>query len=581
MADFSSHHLISAYVDDRVSPEERAKVEVLLQSSPEARAELENYRQLRKTLQGLPKEFAPPDLYTRVMIQAEKESLLGKPPATVAAADDKGSLRKRWTVPAVTAVASLGLLVLVMVRFNARPDAPQATSASGLAADSSDSGSGETTPVSSEPEVTTFDDSGAVALNSDEVRDLRRELRLTDQIQIAQEGNSDGVINMLSAYDLRTAEVGDVVDALQMKGDGVAVVQLTVLDRQRFLDNFHVLLSDLNVPQEARRANNYGERRNDYFAVYVEAGEGRFEALMENLQQNMDIEQMYVSTTIPSSDLNSYVADQGYSDLWAMKNQNETAPSSSPGAGDLDEPVADKAADKRDRSETAQRPGVKTAEADSSTKPGRITEAFSRSLTESEFPPPPPVPLNRTPERDALSLAEGEPAPAEGPLPTQEAEALEFSYRTRRVPLRLPAAVGRQLTVPQRSLGQLSLSNGLASDRQIVQQEIDDLPGQRPRQQEPPPSASGNTARPADRPAAPKSRAAELRSDTEKLHEKLAATRPEAAADVKAESRDQPQRRNRSRDARPLQVLFVLTDDASTETVPPAPAEAKQAPQKQ
>lgn len=589
MTDFSSHNLISAYVDDRLSPEERAEVERLLQSSDEARAELDSYRQLRKALKALPTEQAPADLLSRVMAQAEQESLHGKPLATVAAADEKGSFGKRWTIPALSVVATVGLVLLVMIQFNPPRDNLENAATTNLASNPPEIASNESFDDDADIDRTTVVDE-AVSLDA-EVRELEQNLTLRDQIQFAQSGNADGTINMLSAYDLRTAEVGDVVDALQVKDDGVVVVQLTVIDRQRFLDAFHVML---NVPPDARKSNNDGERKNDILAVYVEAGEGRFEKLMAQLQQNMDVEQMYVSTTIPAADLNPYVADQGYSDVWALKNQTEQNKNALPQATAAREPlVASNEAEKKEagRNRSARPGGVKNKEADfdAESKPRKKSPAFRRYVTKSELPPPPPLPGLRELQRGGAesSIAETESAPAESARLTQLKKDVELSDEARQITLRIPESFARKLNRVQPSTAQLSLSNNEAADRQIEKQNVTNRRQPPRRNEEPPPAAgfAGNV--PAEKPAAPlpepaaPQTGAEGTSDGKPLSAKLAAPKPDAVTlkDKFAYKQAAPDQMGK---LRPMQVLFVLNDDAVPATRPAqsSPPEAKPAPQK-
>ena len=583
MTDFPSHDLISAYVDDRLSPEERAEVEALLQSSAEARTELEGYRRLRKTLKALPTEPAPADLLARVMTQAEQESLHGKTLATVAVAqDERGSFRKRWTVPAVSVVTTLGLALLVMIQFNSPQAFVDNTATPEAASDREEAAASEFLADATEMDRSATADE-AVAM--DDIGEMERNLLRSDQFQFARPGNSDGTI-MLSDFDLRTADVGDVVDALQMKGDGVAVVKLTVLDRQRFLNNLHVLLSDLNVPEEVRGVNTYDEGQNDYYAVYVEAGEGRFKELMANLQEDMNIAQMYVSTTIPSADLNPYVAEQGYSDLWGMNRAyNERGQNADPRAASaVGEAVAENQVKEGERKRFARPFDEESKEMPFAGQADEKPLALKGSKPESEFPPPPPLPFSRNIQPAEPQLAQRESGSIDAPAQMELAEALPPDNKSRQLMLRIPESVGKELTTRQQPATQRAVSNLKTADRQPVKRDVGALRGQRP-ELPAPPSSAGSSAVAKSPPilsdAPLPEPAAESKTEADDLSEQP--TSPSVdGVQLKEIVEDKSLTRERKRDIRPMQVLFLLSADRAsvTKPVPAAPPEAKQAPQK-
>jgi hypothetical protein len=361
-----------------------------------------------------------------------------------------------------------------------------------------------------------------------------------------------------------------------MKGDSVAVVQLTVLDRQRFLDNFHVLLSNLNVPQEARGANTYGERKDDYYAVYVEAGEGRFEDLMAQLKKDMDIEQMYVSTTIPSADLNSYVAEQGYSNLSAMNESDETDRKSILEAEALRESGSSPAAEKAESNRPARTRDVdaEDEETDSDAIGAKKTNSFRRSIAGAELPPPPPLPLSREYQPSEPVSPGAESAPAQAASPMKLAEGLEDNNEARQIILRLPESVGKRLIAPQAPSVQLSMSNEAAAGRQIEKQKVDVLRQQLQRRQGLAPSADpGAAALRADKPSASKPEPDETKAA-------LTSPRPDAAF-IKEEAENRSLAENAKRDSRRMQVLFLLTADtaSATQAIPSSRRDAKPAPQ--
>jgi anti-sigma factor RsiW len=75
MSDFPSRHelddeLLSAYLDDELSPQERAAVEVRLAEDAAAREMLHQLRAVSQAVQGLPQEIVGHDLGESVLRQA-------------------------------------------------------------------------------------------------------------------------------------------------------------------------------------------------------------------------------------------------------------------------------------------------------------------------------------------------------------------------------------------------------------------------------------------------------------------------------------------------------------------------------
>ena len=67
--------LLSAYLDEELAPEERARVEAHLSSSPTARQLLEELRTVSSAIKGLPQESLPSDLRETVLRRAERAML--------------------------------------------------------------------------------------------------------------------------------------------------------------------------------------------------------------------------------------------------------------------------------------------------------------------------------------------------------------------------------------------------------------------------------------------------------------------------------------------------------------------------
>lgn len=104
MKDQISEELLSAYFDGELSARERARVETWLQSHPEERQKLSDYRRLSRVFEALPRTEVPQEFPTEVLQLAERRMLL--PDASVA--PRRIPIRVWWlATPAVAAAALL------------------------------------------------------------------------------------------------------------------------------------------------------------------------------------------------------------------------------------------------------------------------------------------------------------------------------------------------------------------------------------------------------------------------------------------------------------------------------------------
>ena len=85
MNDVPLHELLSAYLDGELTAAQRAEVEQLLATDPQARQWLDELRALSRTLQALPRYKLDEDLCQRVPAAAERRILTGSSPDGAAA----------------------------------------------------------------------------------------------------------------------------------------------------------------------------------------------------------------------------------------------------------------------------------------------------------------------------------------------------------------------------------------------------------------------------------------------------------------------------------------------------------------
>jgi hypothetical protein len=115
--------LLSAYLDDELSAEERAYVERLVAERPEARRLLDELRGVRESLQSLPSYKLEPDFGAQVLQRAEREVLREPTVSRILPQGDELADRglaqewyeqKRWRRPLMWSIIALAAAVVLM-----------------------------------------------------------------------------------------------------------------------------------------------------------------------------------------------------------------------------------------------------------------------------------------------------------------------------------------------------------------------------------------------------------------------------------------------------------------------------------
>lgn len=104
MKDRISEELLSAYFDGELSPKERLQVESWLNSSPEARQQVADYRRLSRMFEGLTRTEVPQEFPTEVLQLAERRMLL---PDSSPSLRRVTTIRLRWVAIPTAAAAAL------------------------------------------------------------------------------------------------------------------------------------------------------------------------------------------------------------------------------------------------------------------------------------------------------------------------------------------------------------------------------------------------------------------------------------------------------------------------------------------
>ena len=381
MSSHFSDEQISSYFDGELTPEEQAEIERLLETSEEARREFDDYKQLSALLKNLPVESAPRNLSANVnrkLAPALSETAAISSPSK--ANHSRRSLR--MIAGSVTVIAAVFLITVNLFDFgpNQREQLELADSrlersdlfdrelsertqspsdeARQLVAESerdtirsrpSESkedliAAEESKPFSTEPLLNKKAipaQSAPIAAANPPV-DARKPIatppngtaNLVQQSNVSPlplPGKNDSGLIFENLQELKEADVGKMVTALEKTNEGITVVKLTVVDRQTGLKTLQVLLSRHKIPlddekgkKSASSQKSEGESRNEnssnvqkqserLVAVYVEASSRQLSAALEDLRNSDLFQKLHVRGPIQTAQLARYSGRQVFS----------------------------------------------------------------------------------------------------------------------------------------------------------------------------------------------------------------------------------------------------------------------------
>ena len=259
MNDKSANHmqLISAYHDGELTAAERADVEQLLASSPEARAELESYRSMSGLLREAGRPTLQSDLTPVVMQMIEQRMLL---PTTAVQPLNETRQGKTWTKWAV-AIAAAAAALMIAIRV-----IPQNAGIDPVVAQQVQPA--PVTPVAPQPDHTKPEDKTAIAKVTPD------QPGATPAPQLAQ---ADLPLEVIE--DLKRANPGKIVRFLKQSGKDVTVFHLMVLDIQPGLDSLQMILSAQQISGPMGQQAGSGT-----VAVYVQANQDQLDKVIAELQ---------------------------------------------------------------------------------------------------------------------------------------------------------------------------------------------------------------------------------------------------------------------------------------------------------
>jgi hypothetical protein len=318
--------LLSAFYDREVAPEEEVAAQAQVQRSPEAGREIKDYARLSRLLQQLPQLKAPPEFAAAVMRRAERESLIPLDAGTAqpaAAPPPAVDWRRRWILAGVSVatVAGIGLVVTFWGlpkprEFHAGPVAVALP---------------ERVPNDNPRKLAVgFDaakrrDTAALAR-----REVPADRLMTNAPRAAAMPSpalpqSQAATALMLPANLKTAKVGDVVEALQQDGQQVAVVRLTVVNQVEGLDGVQSVLvrntsrTLQNADEIKRLRQQFGADKSgdmpkstvaggpgDLICVYMEGSRDEMVGVLHDLQKESHIQAAELTNTISIKALEQY-----------------------------------------------------------------------------------------------------------------------------------------------------------------------------------------------------------------------------------------------------------------------------------
>jgi len=325
--------LFSAFLDREATPAEEAEVKARLQASPQAKQELQDYQRLSELLQELPRRIVPSEFAAAVMQRAERETLIPLDAAGFGNRDSHRLLspRRAWILTGIGAVAaSVAALFFVALPGKDKPVSVLALKESSAQPAPSDNyaavafgpaASPPSSPAAKPVAVASLDagSAGRPALGMKGVSGGARETTPAEEAEtIAPQ--------LVFPADLKTAQVGDAIEALESVGDQVAVVRLTVVNQTPGLGGVQSLLvRDSSRPVgRAEKDKLLRERLTDtkgavsvegqkmanaaggLICVYVEGSREQLADVLKDVQNESQIQRAQLTNTISAAKLAQY-----------------------------------------------------------------------------------------------------------------------------------------------------------------------------------------------------------------------------------------------------------------------------------
>ncbi len=382
--------LLSAFHDGEVNSAERAAVEQRLATSVEARCELSEFRQVSVLLKELPRERLPSEFPQQVLQAIEREMLIPSQRddeagvRTRMTANSAGSSR-RWVGAVAVLTSAAGLLLLVQViddrnsinTAEVRQENVALRKQSIVADSSRDAALGGQTAepkmVANAPASSSRNSGilgGAAGTNS-----IAADSSHSSPLPPAGIAARESGILFFDQAALRDTQIGGAVQAMQTEGNEVAVVWLTVVDRQEGLAGLQLLLKNKEIARaDSDKKSDKAAKPNaavdhQMHAVFVESDAKHLTKMLRQLRESDLLRSVEVDQPIELAQLGEVQVDLKASTL---ARRFET---SAPAAAETK--IASTASSPKDAAK-AEQSGAKEPQDAKDQPPNQVTLKFSR-----------------------------------------------------------------------------------------------------------------------------------------------------------------------------------------------------------
>jgi hypothetical protein len=343
--------LFSAFLDREVTSAEEAAALARLQASPQAKQELQDYQRLSEWLHELPRQTVPPEFAAAVMQRAERETLIPLDANAIVECDShlERPSRRTW-IFTIAGVAAIAVAALFFATLPGRQNQPAAVvarnEASPLAVARSNPASVAFAPAPKPALVVRKTTGGRPLIESRVVPEAHVAFGLDSQGggTSAMRGKSVGgnTPQLVFPANLKTAQLGEVIEALENVGEQVAVVRLRVVNQAAGLDGVQNLL----VRDTSRTVQNADELKvlrkrftdkkeavavdgsktpnstGDLICVFVEGTREQLAGVLKDVQNESQIQQAQLTNTISAAKLAQYANRPGAP---ALQSRNQSA----------------------------------------------------------------------------------------------------------------------------------------------------------------------------------------------------------------------------------------------------------------
>lgn len=315
--------LLSALHDGELNSAERAVVEQQLAASADARRELSEIRQVSALLKALPREHLPLEFPQQVLQAVEREMLIpsqrddNASSQTRVPAGSTGSSR-RWVGAVAVLTSAAGLLLLVRAMDDRSTTKTAQVRNEELAyskplavadatSDAAFGGGAAPLPMAAGPTAELRNSGalgGAAGTNS-----ITTNAPLSAASSPADIASRESDVLFFDHDALRDAGIGDVVRAMRTEGTEVAVVWLTIVDRQEGQAGLQLLLGNKEAAgavadKRADQAKKPNALADQLHAVFIETDAEQLTATLKQLRDENFLQSLRVDQPIELAQLN-------------------------------------------------------------------------------------------------------------------------------------------------------------------------------------------------------------------------------------------------------------------------------------